>query len=265
MTTQLIAELDNLMELLEAKIPANPNSPKNAKLRDALERSLARYFRQLEDAFPFSKLDRLYNKYVKESLGGDINSTLNPILATLRYTLTKFIEGHLVDIYISGGAEMITWGKTKGGVPIAFEGPPMSEAIKWAEKEAARLVTQMDTETKRRLAQTISDGIKNKRGIPGLARDVRKTFDNMSVYRSKLIAQTETRNALFQASQDRMEDMGITGKEWVLGSGGLEGNCTQCQANAAEGIIPVTKSFSTPQGSIHPGCTCAIAPAKLKG
>ena len=123
----------------------------------------------------------------------------------------------------------------------------------------------MNIETQRRLAQTIADGIKNKRGIPGLARDIRNTFDNMTKYRSELIAKSETRNALFQASQDRMEDTGITGKEWVLGSGGLEGNCAQCLANAAEGIIPVTKSFSTPQGSIHPGCTCAIAPAKLKG
>jgi hypothetical protein len=190
---------------------------------------------------------------------------LGPELEVVRANLLKFLNGHLTNIYVSGSMETIAWGKTKGGVPIAYEGPPISEAISWAEKHGAELVAQMDTETKRRLAQTISDGIKNKRGIPGLGRDIRNTFDNMSVYRSKLIAQTETRNALFQASQDRMEDMGITGKEWVLGSGGIEGNCAQCLANAAQGIIPVKNSFSTPQGSIHPGCTCAIAPAKLKG
>ena len=168
-------------------------------------------------------------------------------------------------MYVSGNVEMITWGKTKGGVPIAYEGPPISQAVGWAKKRGAELVTQMDTETKRRLGKVISDGISNKRGVQGIARDLRGTFDNMTKYRSELIAKTETRNALFEASQDRMEDMGITGKEWVLGSGGLEGNCAQCRGNAAEGIIPVTRSFSTPQGSIHPGCTCAIAPAKLKG
>ena len=193
----------------------------------------------------------------------EIDDILDPLLTTFDKTLITSLNGYLVEIYMTGSAEMITWGKTKGGVPIAYEGPPISEAIEWAEKRAAELVTQMDAETKRRLAQVVSDGIKNKRGVPGLGRDIRKTFDNMTKYRSDLIAKTETRNALFQASHDRMIDMGITGKEWVLGAGGIEGNCPQCQANAAVGIIPVENEFPNPEGSIHPGCTCAIAPARL--
>ena len=193
----------------------------------------------------------------------EIDDILDPLLTTFDKTLITSLNGYLVEIYMTGSAEMITWGKTKGGVPIAYEGPPISEAIEWAEKRAAELVTQMDAETKRRLAQVVSDGIKNKRGVPGLARDIRKTFDNMTKYRSELIAKSETRNALFQASHDRMIDMGITGKEWVLGAGGIEGNCPLCQANNAVGIIPVKSEFPNPEGSIHPGCTCAIAPARL--
>ena len=79
----------------------------------------------------------------------------------------------------------------------------------------------------------------------------------------RLIAKSETRQALFQASHDTMIDMGIDGKEWVLGSGGAEGNCEYCQANAAQGIIPVTEEFINPESDIHPGCTCAMAPARL--
>jgi len=260
----LVAELDSLISLLEAQIPANPSSEKNQKLKRSLERELARYFRKLEDAFPFGRLGRLYNKYVRESLGSETGDILDPILKTFNKKLKADIAGYLTTIYTSGSAEMITWGKTKAGVPIAFEGPPVSEAIKWAEKQGARLVTQMDTETKRRLAQVVSDGIKNKRGVPGLARDIRNSFDSMTKYRSELISRTETANALSQASLDRMKDMGIDGKEWV--TVGDDRVSPECQGNEAEGVIPVNQNFSSgvmapPQ---HPACRCTLAPARLK-
>jgi len=196
-------------------------------------------------------------------LNKDIENVLDPILATFSETLESTLSGQLAEVYISGQAEMITWGKTKGGVPIAFEGPPISQAVDWAKKHGATLVTQMDEETKTRLAKIVSDGIANKRGIPGLARDIKKEFADMTRYRSQLIAKTETRQALFQASHDNMVAMEIDGKEWVLGAGGAEGNCDDCLANAGVEVIPVNQAFPFPEGDIHPGCTCAIAPARL--
>ena len=146
------------------------------------------------------------------------------------------------ETYISGQAEMITWGKTQAGVPIAFEGPPISQAIEWAEKQGATLVTQMDEETKRRLAHTISQGIENKRGIPGLARDIKRDFADMTRFRSQLIARTETASALSQASLDTMEAMGIDGKQWITaGDDRVSDDCTD---NEADGVIPVGQSFS---------------------
>lgn len=63
--TTAIAELDSLILLLEARIPANPNSPRNLKQRERLERELRKYFRDLEKAFPYSKLAGLYRKYAE--------------------------------------------------------------------------------------------------------------------------------------------------------------------------------------------------------
>jgi hypothetical protein len=85
----------------------------------------------------------------------------------------------------------------------------------------------------------------------------------MSRYRSQMIARTETRDALFHASQDRMVAMGVTGKEWILGSGGKEGNCEDCRRNADAGAIPVGQDFPISQYEIHPNCTCAISPIML--
>ena len=196
-------------------------------------------------------------------LNKDIKNALDPLLATFDDTLITMFNGQLAEIYLSGQAEMVTWGKTAGGIPIAYEGPPIQGAIDWAKTQGAKLVTQMNEETKRRLAGVISRGIENKRGIPGISRDLRSTFDDMSKYRSELIARTETANALSEASLITMDDMGITGKEWVTAGDDLVSE--DCQGNEAEGVIPVGQTFSggvsaPPQ---HPDCRCAISPARL--
>jgi len=59
-----IEELDKLINLLEAEIPANPNAPANLKLRKRLEGDIARYFQKLDKAFPYGKLAEIYNRYV---------------------------------------------------------------------------------------------------------------------------------------------------------------------------------------------------------
>ena len=61
-----IAELDQIISLLEALIPGNQRSAKNLRLRKRLERELAKYFRSLGDAFPYSKLAGIYNRYVEK-------------------------------------------------------------------------------------------------------------------------------------------------------------------------------------------------------
>ena len=175
-------------------------------------------------------------------LNKDVDNILNPLLATFDKTLQADVSGQLAEVYLSGQADMITWGKTKGGIPIAYEGPPISGAVDWAKQQGAQLVTQMDTETKRRLADTISRGIQNKRGIPGLSRDIRTQFTDMTKHRSELIARTETSNALSQASLDTMADMGVNGKQWV--TAGDDRVSDECQGNEAEGVIPASQAFS---------------------
>lgn len=193
------------------------------------------------------------------NLKDDLEETFEPIIRVLQSAIKATIEAHLVQAFIKGDRELVTWGQTLGGIPISYEGSPIDQAISWAQKHCATLVTKMDDETKARLAQVVSEAIENKSGIPGLARDIRNEFDNMTKFRSQLIARSETRNALFHASQERMEAMGVTGKEWVPTSDA----CDICLANADVGAIPVDQEFPTPQYEIHPGCRCSIAPVML--
>lgn len=256
----VMSELSETINFLEAQIPANPQSEKHVRLANRLERELVEYFKSLATAFDYSKLDSLYNKHIKESIGSEAEDIVDPILKVLKATLLQRLNSHLLVIYLSGQAEMISWGKTKGGIPLSYEGPPIQSAIKWAEKHCATLVTNMDTETKSKLAKIISEGIDNKRGIPGLARDIRTEFADMSKFRSQMIARTETADALSQASLESMQDMGIEGKEWVVNN-----PCEICAANGDEGVIPVSQAFSSGDMAppAHPNCVCAIAPARL--
>jgi hypothetical protein len=271
MSSELIREIDQILNLLESSLPASMSSAENKRLENSFRKSMAVYFDSLLKAFPFAELERLYSQNVKEVAPpkripppGDWE-WLDTLINTFKVDLLYRVNSHMATIYIAGSAQMISYGKTKLGIPILFEGPPISQAVDWAKKYGAQLVTKMDEETKTRLAQIISDGIQNKRGIQGLARDIRKEFSDMSKARSELIAHSETGNALGQSFLDRGRDMGIDGKEWILGAGGVQGNCDDCLANAAAGVIPFEEPF--PGGVMtvlqHPRCSCAVAPAML--
>ena len=257
-------QLDDLIELVEASIPASPSSVENEKLANSTAKLMADYFTGLEQAFPYHQLEAIYNKYVKVTEVGimdNANDIMDPILRVLRAKLLTDLIGQHVRAYLAASAEMITWGTTKGGRPITFEGPPIKQAISYAREHCAQLVTKMDEESKRLIAQTIANGIENKRGIDGLARDIRAQFEDMSKARSQIIARTETCDALEQAFIDRAEDMGINGKEWIVTD-----PCDICAANGDEGAVPLDHVFSggvdrPPQ---HPNCRCALAPVMLK-
>jgi len=267
MSSELNNELNQLVNLLEAQLPANPDAPANRKLERQFASSLSDYFNGLADAFPFYKLTELYYSGVKEATsvkpppGGD--DWIDTLIRAFRADLTYRLNSHLAQIFIAGSTQLTSWGKTKiAGLPIYYEGPPLKQAIEWAEKYGSKLVTKMDEETKNRLAKVIRDGIDNKRGIEGISRDIRKEFTDMSKARADLISQTETSNALGQSFLERGKAMGLEAKQWYVTAGNI---CEECLANGAAGIIPFDQPFPSGVMTVpqHPGCRCACAPARF--
>ena len=64
--TQLTQEIDNLISLLEARLPANPRAPENVRKAERLERKVRAYFKALDQAFPYDAIEALYYRHVKE-------------------------------------------------------------------------------------------------------------------------------------------------------------------------------------------------------
>ena len=195
------------------------------------------------------------------SLGADINGFIDPILSAFVNDLQYRLNGYIVTAYLKGSAQMVQWGRTKTtDMPIYYEGPPMQDAMNYANKHTATLVKGLNDETRDLMRNTIEKAIKEKRGIDGLARDLRKRFDDMSKTRAETIARTETCDALEQSFMDRAKDMGVSGKEWVVTD-----PCPICEANGNAGAIPLDQAF--PSGDMrppaHPNCRCALAPVMI--
>ena len=196
------------------------------------------------------------------TLPSDIYDFTDPILRAFARELTADVQGHLVTGYLKGSAEMLEWGRTKTtDMPIYHEGPPMRQAMSYAQKHTATLVKGINNETREQMRGIIEHAIKEKRGIPGLSRDLRKQITSMSRVRSKMIARTETADALQNAFMDRAEDMKVNGKEWVVTD-----PCPICEENGNAGVIAINKPF--PSGDMrppaHPKCRCALAPVMIK-
>jgi len=265
----VINEIDALIEAITAKLPASMERPENKRMERAFKKSMAEYFNDIASKFPYKEIENIYHQKVKEVTAppitspGEWDNWLDAVIKTFQAELTARLVSHLGNIYIAGSLQMTSYGKTKLGIPVLFEGPPMSQAVQWAQNYGAGLVTNMDIETRSRLAQVISDGIDNKRGIEGISRDLRKEFADMSKTRADMIAQTETNQALSRAAMDKMREMGVDGKEWI--AVGDELVCDICGGNAADGVIPIGQPFQSGdmQTPGHPRCRCTTSPARL--
>jgi len=62
----LIDEIDDTIRLLENKIPANPSSDKNESIQKRMQKSLAQYFQNIDNAIDWNALEQIYYKNVKQ-------------------------------------------------------------------------------------------------------------------------------------------------------------------------------------------------------
>ena len=63
--SQLVSEaIKDVVNILEAEIPANPVSAQNVRRAHSLERMMRDYFNALEQAFPYESLSEIYYREV---------------------------------------------------------------------------------------------------------------------------------------------------------------------------------------------------------
>jgi hypothetical protein len=136
------------------------------------------------------------------------------------------------------------------------------QAVDYIIAHGAELVSGIDVYTLKVMRSIIAEGIEDQLGVDGTVRLIRKEMTDMSFARARSIATTEMNDAMSEAALNKIKAVGLNGKRWIVSPGA----CPLCQANKAQGIIPVNQPFQSghqrPPG--HPGkCRCAVAGARL--
>jgi hypothetical protein len=136
------------------------------------------------------------------------------------------------------------------------------EAVDYIIAHGAKMVRGIDTYTLKVMRSVIAQGVEDQLGVDGTVRLIRKEFTEMKTARARSIATTEMNDAMSEAAINKIKAVGLDGKIWIASPGA----CPLCQANKAQGIIPVNQPFQSghqrPPG--HPGkCRCAVAGARL--
>ena len=173
----------------------------------------------------------------------------------------------------------------------SFNGATKAEVLAAAQENAARLVTGISEQAMALMADKIAIALESQSGIVKLARELKDglgldsnrekslakfkaqlekdgvtgaDFDKavekerlrLIDERAKVIAQNEMGNALEAGALAQAHSEECTHKGWIC-----EPNaCGDCQANQAQGVIPINEPFSTGDDTAgaHPHCFCSV-------
>ncbi len=259
MTTQVIAELDEIIQLLESQRLGGVNSPAAKVLQRKFTRALSLYFRRLAREFPYDALSGYVSKYAPVKEAAEDKAALLIIAKAVDGASPEvefIVKDYLEQAYLLGATEAHLVAKIKPTMTLIDEG-----AVKWMKKHAAELVTNLDDVTKQKMANILVQGTHKGESAQKIARTLRDEFTDMSKGRAEMIAQNELNEAMSEASLNTYKRLGIEGKSWSVA---LE-PCEICLGNEAEGIIPIGRLFSSgnehPPG--HPRCLCTLTPERL--
>jgi SPP1 gp7 family putative phage head morphogenesis protein len=130
-------------------------------------------------------------------------------------------------------------------------------AARWAEDEAASLVTDLTDSTRQMLAGTIASAMDEGATNDEIADAIGDAF-GLSESRADTIARTETAYADVAGNVDAYKESGVVdGVEWVASAG----DCDICDALDGQ-VVPLGDAF---EGGIqgppaHPNCRCDVLP-----
>lgn len=129
-------------------------------------------------------------------------------------------------------------------------------AVAWAAERSAALVTEIDESTRNGIRDVVTAGIDEGFTNDELA-DAIAGSDLFSGTRAMLIARTESANAENAGTLEGWKASGVVdGKAWIPDAEA----CEDCQANADDGVIPLTDTFSSGDDAptAHPNCECTL-------
>ena len=147
-----------------------------------------------------------------------------------------------------------------GAMRVKTEGLPFLEAdMQKSLAQIGQLVRSIPERDRPLLQKLLEKAYEEQHGQFGFARMIRAEWKTVAKQRARLIAVTEWNRAASAATFEAYMRQGVATKQWI--TVGDSRVCAMCEANAADGDIPITDSFFS--GDLyppaHPGCRCAVS------
>jgi hypothetical protein len=240
------------------------------KHEKALQQHLESYFRILGRRVVGLNLEELITSPFKDIVPHTLQLRLAHTIRTLTPLLKSTLEIGLQDgmlaadkIHHFAEADASTDDSSDDSTfPLGGDGVMLTgeEAALYASIHAGELVTGINSTTQQMIADIIQQGIDDSLGVDGTARLMRQLFQDMSAYRSHLIATTEMNDAFSEAAIRKLDRLGVEYKQWITATQ----CCDECSEN--EDASPILLDDDFPSGDArppaHPNCRCAVTGAR---
>lgn len=239
------------------------------------ERLFVRYFRNLERAFPRTRLLELLRarertlspsrKRDDNSIMDDVNRLLLEWLREQVPIITGEVAAALFLAALRTFCEHLRYWGDRCGVEVAVRPEDEERLLRWAEEHSEGLVDQVNTTTRKivvRLVRESLDAGKSPRQILEEVRDFLADKERTR-RRARTIARTESWRAANFAAHDVMRLLGAKWKSWKTNPD-CE-TCPICLGNEAEKQIPMDQLFASGQAAppAHPNCCCNLVYSKI--
>lgn len=236
-----------------------------------LQGELRFYFRQFGRLLELLDFARIYERFSAgltappaesrvEQASKEAEAMLLTATSALRELLGAQVRPQLIAAFLEADSEARELIEAQEAHELDRLGPSGEGAVAFAEREAARLVTQLDEHSRRRIAELVAQSLRELQGPDWLARAIRGEILEMSRARALRIAATEINAAMSEATLQRMGLRGVLFKSLVLAPGADP----LCVANKQAGPIPLHQAFPSGQQRppFHPNCRCSLISAR---
>lgn len=236
-------------QIILDRTPGSPEATKNAKRIENVSLELKKYFKKLDETFPYEEMNPYPEGTPKSTVIDDIMNLLIPTLVVLQPMLNNIIQTNAYRSYIDSSRDFIRYNSLNKTLPI-------EDAIEYASARSANMITKIDDATRNRIRDLVTKNLRENKSIDDLARAIQSEFKDMSKSRAYTIARTETADALSDASMKQAKSEGMEEKTIILGANA----CEICIGNESDGWIGIYDGFSSGEDRppFHPNCVCSV-------
>ena len=164
----------------------------------------------------------------------------------------KYIDEVVVELTAAFEAAALAEG---GGVTAEM-------AARYSLEEGAQMLRGVAATTRDGVAELVAQAVENGRGVGALRQAIEENH-LFSRSRARMVARTETADALGEGSMQSALEQGRDEKHWRTQGSDVDGGDGEgpCISNEAQGWIGVRSAFSSGQMRVpaHPNCRCVVS------